>query len=257
MSLADRWILAPTPRERRSRTPTRHPGVASAAERRPTAPYPATARANARRSSTKKVGFSNAAKCPPFSSVVCQTWSAAQQLSIPAEGNRVWPPHVAVAPAGDVYVAYHSQPTILEVDPMNFCAACPDGTSGQIVMHRVATHGIGGQRDRRRAAERGAHQHGSVKHVAPDQRRPGGDVAAEIMADQTRHRLAAQRPDQRQRVAHQTRQREGRQIAVVCAVPTGGPAIATLIGCHHVKPGLSQRHHLLSPTVGQLRKAVQ
>lgn len=64
-----------------------------------------------------------------------QTWSAAQQLSIPAEGDRVWPPHVAVAPAGDVYVAYHSQPTTLEVDPANFCAACPDGISGQIVMH--------------------------------------------------------------------------------------------------------------------------
>jgi len=76
-----------------------------------------------------------------FSSDQGQTWSAAQQLSIPAEGNRVWPPHVAVAPAGDVYVAYHSQPTILEVDPMNFCAACPDGTSGQIVMHHSADGG--------------------------------------------------------------------------------------------------------------------
>jgi Ca2+-binding RTX toxin-like protein len=34
------------------------------------------------------------------------TWQAAQTVSLNAEGN-TWPPHIAAAPNGDVYVAYH------------------------------------------------------------------------------------------------------------------------------------------------------
>lgn len=36
------------------------------------------------------------------------TWSAPVQLSVGSEGF-VWPPHIAVAPNGDVYISYHSQ----------------------------------------------------------------------------------------------------------------------------------------------------
>jgi hypothetical protein len=58
------------------------------------------------------------------------TWSAASTLSAGAEGF-VWPAHAAVAPNGDAYVAYHSQPSIL-----------PDGTSGQVFVLRSTDGGV-------------------------------------------------------------------------------------------------------------------
>ena len=58
------------------------------------------------------------------------TWSEASTLSTPVEGF-VWPTHNAVAPNGDVYVAYHSQPGIL-----------PDGISGQVFVLRSTDGGV-------------------------------------------------------------------------------------------------------------------
>jgi hypothetical protein len=58
------------------------------------------------------------------------TWSAASTLSAGPEGF-VWPAHAAVAPNGDAYVAYHSQPSIL-----------PDGTSGQVFVLRSTDGGV-------------------------------------------------------------------------------------------------------------------
>ncbi len=52
-----------------------------------------------------------------------QTWNARVQLSGGGEGF-VWPSHNTVAPNGDYYAAYHSQP--------NFSGSAPDGTSGRV-----------------------------------------------------------------------------------------------------------------------------
>lgn len=60
------------------------------------------------------------------------TWSAALPLSALGEGF-VWPSENAVAPNGDVYVGYHSQPT--------FSGPNPDGNSGQIFMLRSTDGG--------------------------------------------------------------------------------------------------------------------
>jgi hypothetical protein len=55
------------------------------------------------------------------------TWSSPVAVSGAGEGF-VWPSTVSVAPNGDVYVAYHSQPT--------FSGPNPDGTSGQSFVAR-------------------------------------------------------------------------------------------------------------------------
>jgi hypothetical protein len=59
-------------------------------------------------------------------------WSSALILSAAGEGF-VWPSHNAVAPNGDVYVAYHSQP--------RFVNRNPDGTSGQVFVLRSTDGG--------------------------------------------------------------------------------------------------------------------
>ena len=61
------------------------------------------------------------------------TWSPALTLSAAGEGF-VWPSHNAVAPNGDVYVAYHSQP--------GFAGGAPNGISGQIFVLRSANGGV-------------------------------------------------------------------------------------------------------------------
>ncbi len=68
-----------------------------------------------------------------FSTDQGQTWSAALTLSAGGEGF-VWPSHIAVAPNGDVYASYHSQPT--------FAGGAPDGTSGQIFVLRSTDGGV-------------------------------------------------------------------------------------------------------------------
>lgn len=60
------------------------------------------------------------------------TWSVALTVSVAAEGF-VWPSHNAVAPNGDVYVAYHSQPT--------FTGNNPDGITGQVFVLRSTDGG--------------------------------------------------------------------------------------------------------------------
>ncbi len=62
------------------------------------------------------------------------TWSGALAVSVSAEGY-VWPSHITVAPNGDVYIAYHSQPGFV------FSGWTPDGTSGQIIVLRSTNGG--------------------------------------------------------------------------------------------------------------------
>ena len=66
-----------------------------------------------------------------------QSWSAAQQLSVADEGPKPWPAHNAVAPNGDLYVAWHSQTGFWD-PPAN---RVPNGTTGQIVMRRSTNGG--------------------------------------------------------------------------------------------------------------------
>ena len=74
-----------------------------------------------------------------FSSDGGATWSVAQQLSVMAEGARVWPSHVTVGANHDVYIAYHSQTGFLDGVPD---LDVPDGISGQIIMHRSTDGGV-------------------------------------------------------------------------------------------------------------------
>jgi len=68
-----------------------------------------------------------------FSADQGQNWSPALTVSAPDEGF-VWPSHNAVAPNGDVYVAYHSQP--------GFTGNNPNGTSGQVFVLRSTDGGV-------------------------------------------------------------------------------------------------------------------
>ena len=73
-----------------------------------------------------------------FSSDQGATWtlSSTDPLSTATE-LFVWPTHNAVAPNGDVYVAYHSQPGFISGG-----APAPDGTSGQIIVLRSTDGGV-------------------------------------------------------------------------------------------------------------------
>ena len=51
------------------------------------------------------------------------------------------------------------------------------------------------------AAKRCAHQHDALKHFGPDHSRPRSDKRAKIMANDTMHRIAPKRMNQRQHVA--------------------------------------------------------
>lgn len=66
------------------------------------------------------------------------TWSNAQRLSDAIEGRRVWPPHIAVAPNHDVYIAYHAQKAFLDASPD---LDVPNGVSGRVIMHRSTNGG--------------------------------------------------------------------------------------------------------------------
>lgn len=66
-----------------------------------------------------------------------QTWSGAQQVSAADEGL-TWPPHVAVAPNGSVYVAWHGQVGFLDPSGRDV----PDGVSGQMIMRRSDDGGV-------------------------------------------------------------------------------------------------------------------
>ena len=68
-----------------------------------------------------------------FSSTQGNTWSPSVVLSAAAEGF-VWPSHNAVAANGDVYAAYHSQPS--------FTNGAPDGTSGHVFVLRSTNGGV-------------------------------------------------------------------------------------------------------------------
>jgi len=69
-----------------------------------------------------------------FSSNQGVNWSVPLQLGTSAIEGFVWPTHNAVAPNGDVYVAYHAQPT--------FVGGAPDGVSGRIWVCRSTNGGV-------------------------------------------------------------------------------------------------------------------
>jgi hypothetical protein len=64
------------------------------------------------------------------------TWSRPLRLSNTSVEGYVWPADVAVAPSGDVYVAYHSQPGFGATD------VNPKGTTGQTVVVRSTDGGL-------------------------------------------------------------------------------------------------------------------
>ena len=109
----------------------------------------------------------------------------------------------------------------------------------------------------RRPRERRAHQRDRAKHVRPHQRAPGGDSTAKIMPDHRIDRAVAERRHQAERVAHQIEQPERGKVAIIARVPTGGAAIAALVGRDHVIAGFRQRRHHLAPTKGKFGKAMQ
>jgi hypothetical protein len=63
------------------------------------------------------------------------SWSTPLALSSPSREGMVWPSDVSVAPNGDVYVAYHSQPLFFE-------GGNPDGTTGQTFVLRSTDGGV-------------------------------------------------------------------------------------------------------------------
>jgi len=65
-----------------------------------------------------------------FSTDQGQTWSAGAQLSVGL--GQAWPNHVAVAPNGDVFAAWHEQPGFLDPSGNDV----PDGVSGLIALRR-------------------------------------------------------------------------------------------------------------------------
>ncbi len=115
----------------------------------------------------------------------------------------------------------------------------------------------GAERQGRRPGERRAHQCDRAEKVGPQQRAPGGDRRAEIMADHAGDRAMAERRHQPEHVAHQVGQTERREVAVIGGVPAGGPAVAALVGRDHVIAGRRERQHDLAPAVGELGKAVE
>ena len=73
-----------------------------------------------------------------FSSNHGVTWSAPVQLSVGGEGF-VWPPHIAVAPNGDVYISYHSQTAFNGIGEFG---GNPTGTSGKVFVLRSTNGGV-------------------------------------------------------------------------------------------------------------------
>jgi hypothetical protein len=65
------------------------------------------------------------------------TWSKPFQVSDPAVASTLFPSDVTVAPNGDVYVAYHLQPSLPAPPRKN-----PDGTTGQTIVLRSTDGGI-------------------------------------------------------------------------------------------------------------------
>jgi hypothetical protein len=71
-----------------------------------------------------------------FSSDQGMTWTLATTNPLTAAGEGfAWPSHIAVASNGDVYIAYHSQPTFN-------ASNAPNGTSGQILVLRSTDGGV-------------------------------------------------------------------------------------------------------------------
>ena len=73
-----------------------------------------------------------------------QTWSTPLQLSVNSGANTegfTWPSTISVAPNGDVYVAYHSQPDLTDSDVEGNGNANPFGTDGQVIVFRSTDGG--------------------------------------------------------------------------------------------------------------------
>ncbi len=108
-----------------------------------------------------------------------------------------------------------------------------------------------------RAGEGRAHQHHRAKDIGADERAPGGDRRAEIMADDGRDAAPAERRHETEHVSREIEEPEGAKIPIVIGVPAGGAAIAALIGGDHMEARGGERQHHLSPGIGDLGKAMQ
>ncbi len=124
------------------------------------------------------------------------------------------------------------------------------GRRGQSIAQRV-------ERQRRRPAERRAHQRHRAEHVGPDQRTVGGNHRAEIVADHGCNRCDAERGEQPQDVAHQIERAERPQVGVIAIVRSGGAPIAALVRRDHMEAGRRQHRHYPPPAEGEFREAVQ
>src|SRR5207247_3690240 len=72
-------------------------------------------------------------------------WSTPQLLSVNSGGSTegfTWPSTVTVAQNGDVYVAYHSQPDLMDTHVEGGGNANPNGTSGQVIVFRSTDGGV-------------------------------------------------------------------------------------------------------------------
>jgi hypothetical protein len=117
---------------------------------------------------------------------------------------------------------------------------------------------IGGiERQRRRAAERRAHQHDRLEHVRPDQCAAGRDRRAEVVPYDRCHRSVAERRYQRQGIPHDIEETERADVAVVVTIPARGLAVAPLVGRDHMVSRGRQRQHNFAPAVGELREAME
>ena len=115
----------------------------------------------------------------------------------------------------------------------------------------------GRERERRRPAERRAHQHHGAEHIRPRHGAPRRDGRPEIMPNDGGHPAIAERRHEAQRVPHHVEAPERVEIGVVAGVPARRPPIAALVRRHDVIPRRGERDHHMAPAVGELGKAMQ
>ena len=130
----------------------------------------------------------------------------------------------------------------------------------ELVVDRVGRRRARGPRlvrgvegERRRAAERRAHQHHRPEDVRPRHGAPRRDRRSEVVPDDAVDRAVAERRHQRQHVAHFVERPERREVVVERHVRPRRAAVATQVGREDVIPGGGERRHHPPPAVGELR----
>ena len=132
---------------------------------------------------------------------------------------------------------------------------------GQIVVDAVAhflrAFLVGIERQGRRPGKRRAHHRNRAEYIGPDQRTTCRDMGAGVVAEHRVYRPVSHRCDQPQDIAHEVEHAEGREVAVVIAVPSGRASVTALVRRDDVIARRSQRQHDFPPAIGQFRKTVQ